>query len=145
MFISAGILLITSVICHEFYLSAVWDSFLDAKVDRENTELFLGHNPTPDWKTETVVSPPSPKGLSPFRCSAAKAPGVPTTLPTGNRASAMGNRRLDPRCHTPERRTGLSFQDPGASIPCGSVIAKSPELKLENDPTWVDRSDLGLF
>jgi hypothetical protein len=57
MFISAMVVLCSSIICHEFYLTAVSDVYLQARVDRTASVPSLGIQPTPGWKTETVITP----------------------------------------------------------------------------------------
>jgi hypothetical protein len=60
MFVSALLLLLSSVMCHQFYLSAVSNVFLEARMDRANTSLSLNVEPTQDWKTEAAVVPSQP-------------------------------------------------------------------------------------
>lgn len=56
VFIAAVLLLTSSGICHVFYLSAVSDACLEAKVDREKTLLTSEQQPDSNWRTETVVT-----------------------------------------------------------------------------------------
>jgi hypothetical protein len=64
MFLSSVILLSSSVLCHDGYLSAVADVCFQAKVDRANTYLSSESQPTRDWKVETTVSQSPP--LQPY-------------------------------------------------------------------------------